>query len=844
MWIRYAAGKTVAFLIRMGHFLAVLPVVILFVLSGVGCATAPAEVAPFPLASPSTRPLQPTPTLVPGLPTPLLPTPLITPSAPAGELAARLTPSPVAGTATATPEISERLVLGSDALVYGNYESAIEQYSQALQQEAALEPAAQIDTLFQLGVAYLADGEAGDAATMFNQLLGLAGDDAPAAAHFHLAQASMSLGEYETAVDQYRAYLDDNPDMAAYIYPLIAESYLALGDSEAALGAYEAALTGESHRLNEYETRQILASYYLADGDYAAAIEQYDAVIEFAQTTNTKGQMTYLAGAAELQNGNADAAYGRFLTGVEEYPQVYETYLGLVELVKAEVSVDDYQRGLVDFNAAAYAPGIDAFEAHIASNPEDYKPDAHLYLAWSYEVLEDLAAAYAQLELFATYEPDAALFEQAKMRSRSGEIETAIDLYQQLLEAFPDNEAAPLAAWQAAALSEQAGDLESAVEQYRSIAETYPDHEDAAEALYHGGWLAQNNDDPQTALSLWQRAAEVYTENEYGSAALVRLLRVNQEIEEDLLADMQDLALNNLADHYSALRARDIASGIEPFDPSLPFSLPAADDTGQEEAETWLIEQLDLSAEDNVGPPGEMGPVLREDERLLIGEKLWELRLFEEAKLEMEAVREARADSLLDSYQLALFFRDLGLYRSSIIAGATILDLSGQSVLEAPPFIGRLAYPAYYADHILPLAEAYDYDPRLQFSLVRQESLFESFARSGAAAQGLSQVIPDTGAWIAERLQWPDYENEDLYKPHVGLEFGAYYLSEQIKAFDGDIHAALAAYNAGPGNAARWHDQAGSDIDQFIDVMDFWETTTYVERIYAGFDIYRSLYGP
>ncbi len=707
-----------------------------------------------------------------------------------------------------------------------------------------LEPATQVDTLFQLGVAYLAEGEAGDAATMFNQLFGLAGDDAPTAAHFHLAQANRLLGEYETAVDQYRAYLDAHPDMAAYIYPLIAESYLALGDSPAALDAYKAALTGKSHRLNEYETRQILAGYYLDGGDYAAAVEQYDAVIDFAQTTNTKGQMTYLAGAAELQNGNTDAAYDRFLTGVEEYPAVYETYLGLVELVKAEVPVDDYQRGLVDFYAAAYAPGIDAFEAHIASNPEDYQPDAHLYLAWSYEALEDSAAAYAQLKLYAAYEPAAALFEQAKMRARAGELEAAIALYQEFTATYPDHEDAPLAAWQAASLSEQAAELESAIEQFQNIADTYPDHKDAAEALYHAGWLAQNSDDRETALVLWQRAAETYAETEFGSKALVRLLLSEQDIEEDLLVDLQELALNNPAAHFPALRARDIASGSKPFDSSIPFSLPVAADADRAEAETWLFDQLELAAEDIEGSPGELGRELREDERLLIGEKLWELRLFEESKLELEALREAHAESLLDSYQLALFFRDLGLYRSSIIAGTTVLDLAGQSVLEAPSFIGRLAYPTYYADHILPLAEAYDYDPRLQFSLVRQESLFESFARSGAAAQGLSQVIPDTGAWIAERLQWPDYENEDLYKPYVGLEFGAYYLSQQIEAFDGDIHAALAAYNAGPGNAARWHDLAGSDLDQFIDVMDFWETQTYVERIYAGFDIYRSLYGP
>jgi soluble lytic murein transglycosylase len=76
----------------------------------------------------------------------------------------------------------------------------------------------------------------------------------------------------------------------------------------------------------------------------------------------------------------------------------------------------------------------------------------------------------------------------------------------------------------------------------------------------------------------------------------------------------------------------------------------------------------------------------------------------------------------------------------------------------------------------------------------------------------------------------------------VGLTFGAYYLALQLEEFDGDVHAALAAYNAGPGNAARWYEVAGSDLDRFVDTIDFNETRTYVERIYAGFDIYRELY--
>jgi soluble lytic murein transglycosylase len=193
---------------------------------------------------------------------------------------------------------------------------------------------------------------------------------------------------------------------------------------------------------------------------------------------------------------------------------------------------------------------------------------------------------------------------------------------------------------------------------------------------------------------------------------------------------------------------------------------------------------------------------------------------------------------------LALFFRDLGLYRSSIIAADTVLRLSGQTVFDAPRFIGRLTYPVYYGDLILSLAAQYEYDPLLQFALVRQESLFESFARSGAAAQGLSQVIPDTGAYIAQKLNWPDYENADLYKPYVGLNFGAFYLDQQLESFDGFVAAALAAYNAGPGNAARWYEQTGADHDLYVETVTFGETRLYIERIYSGHVIYTYLYAP
>ncbi len=65
----------------------------------------------------------------------------------------------------------------------------------------------------------------------------------------------------------------------------------------------------------------------------------------------------------------------------------------------------------------------------------------------------------------------------------------------------------------------------------------------------------------------------------------------------------------------------------------------------------------------------------------------------------------------------------------------------------------------------------------------------------------------------------------------------------QIDAFDGTVHAALSAYNGGPGNAARWYGAAGDDIDLYVETVDFPETRSYIERIYSGYNIYRYLDG-
>jgi len=780
----------------------------------------------------------PTPTLNPAAPTRSLPTPFVTEQAGTSAPTATATPAGPTVVPSETPVPAKRLEIGDEAFAALDYLTVVEQFSQLLREDSSLTEEEQAELLYKLGRSYLAEEQWVDAATIFNQLLAFT-DSAPGDTQFFLGQSYLAQEDFQRAIEAYSEFLTQAPELGGYVYPLIAQAHSASGGTGAAIMAYESALGSPAHRLKEINTRRLLADAYLADGQTAQAVAQFDTIHDLAETEATRGQMIYLAGAAELATGNIEAAYERFQTAIQEYPGAYESYLGLVELVKADVPVDDFQRGLVDFNAAAYAPGIEAFNTYLAANPVDYQPETHLYLALSQEALGNREQALEQMELYAELEPENGLLELAKLQARTGDAATAVDLYEQYASEYPEGEQAPFASWWSAALTVQQGEVEAAIERFVRLAETYPDHVDAPEALHEAGSLAWENEDEDTAVELWLRAAREYPRSQYGSAALLQLVRFVPSEEAEIRAEIEELAAKPGTIAYQALRARDIVQDVLPFAPQPAFVIPVGDVRDAAEAEAWLVEQFELEATDVAGA---LSPELAGDERLLVGKRLWELGLLAEAQQELEDLRQEYAGEPLETYQLALFLRDLGLYRSSIAAGVSLLTLAGQHELEAPPAIGRLSYPIYYADFILPLSEQYEFDPRLQFSLVRQESLFDSIARSGAAAQGLSQVIPDTGVWIAERLAWPNYENDDLFKPWVGLNFGAYYLAQQLAYFNGDVHAALAAYNAGPGNAARWYETAGSDLDLFVDTIDFAETELYIERIYAGFDIYRELY--
>ncbi len=144
-------------------------------------------------------------------------------------------------------------------------------------------------------------------------------------------------------------------------------------------------------------------------------------------------------------------------------------------------------------------------------------------------------------------------------------------------------------------------------------------------------------------------------------------------------------------------------------------------------------------------------------------------------------------------------------------------------------------------------AEGFRVDPALLYALARQESNFDPAAVSRAGARGLLQVMPATAAYVTNDPSLRGAGAERLHDPAVSLEIGQRYLLYLAAhdAVQGDLIRLLAAYNAGPGNLARWLPVARHRTDPFlfIEAIPVEETRQHVQRVLAYSWIYASRLG-
>lgn len=170
-----------------------------------------------------------------------------------------------------------------------------------------------------------------------------------------------------------------------------------------------------------------------------------------------------------------------------------------------------------------------------------------------------------------------------------------------------------------------------------------------------------------------------------------------------------------------------------------------------------------------------------------------------------------------------------------------LLLLTAVAVLLAKP-AARLVYPFPYRESILHYAGQNGLDPLLVLALVRTESKFYPLAESVTGARGLMQIMPETGRWVAGRLR-EEFDPERLFEPDYNLRLGTWYLAHLIGEFQGNLPAALAAYNGGRHNVEAWLGRGLWDgSTEALDKIPFPETREFVRQVLRDYRVYRFLY--
>ena len=179
----------------------------------------------------------------------------------------------------------------------------------------------------------------------------------------------------------------------------------------------------------------------------------------------------------------------------------------------------------------------------------------------------------------------------------------------------------------------------------------------------------------------------------------------------------------------------------------------------------------------------------------------------------------------------------------AVIAILVIVVIIIAKVFNIEQIILQNIYPKKYEEYVEKYAEENNIDPLLIFSIIKAESNFKENAESSSGAVGLMQLMEETAKVIAESMDEPISEKEDLKEAETNIKIGIKYYSILQKNYDGNMLLALTAYNAGIGNVNTWIKNGiiksdGSDIEN----IPYKETNMYVRKIIRNYKMYNKIY--
>ncbi|MEO8072376.1 MAG: transglycosylase SLT domain-containing protein [Acidobacteriota bacterium] len=235
---------------------------------------------------------------------------------------------------------------------------------------------------------------------------------------------------------------------------------------------------------------------------------------------------------------------------------------------------------------------------------------------------------------------------------------------------------------------------------------------------------------------------------------------------------------------------------------------------------------------------------LKELDRAENAEELSTVGLFDWAIDELKEAKKTSDNSPKINLALAKHYRLKGDNVNALLSLAKSYPDYAQMF---PEEMGReewdIFYPLTNWKDIKYWSKQRDLDPFQVAGFIRQETIFDPRAKSGANAYGLMQLLIPTARTMARKYNSSTTEiyADTLFQPAINIELGTAYIRDQYNKYVRTEFVAV-AYNAGPGRVVQWQKTLPPEMDEFVEEIPFRETKGYVQGIIRNSAQYRRLY--
>ncbi|HEX7229735.1 MAG TPA: transglycosylase SLT domain-containing protein [Candidatus Binatia bacterium] len=412
-----------------------------------------------------------------------------------------------------------------------------------------------------------------------------------------------------------------------------------------------------------------------------------------------------------------------------------------------------------------------------------------------------------------TPEAAKALYQIGQIYWNRHENAQALEYFQLILEKYPTSEYVDRARFAAADIHEYFGRRPEAIQFYSDIIKLSPGGQTRDDAAWRLAWLSYRAGDFVAASETFSTLAKQSGNGSFGTAALYWQGRIAEKSGE--------------YDKARQIYRQIMATAAESYYQTLSWrALQRLGDPGEEPK--WVVASSPPEADDPPLPPELAFHLSRA--RTLTSLSLQHLAL---AELD-EFNRTAKPSDRMRAFLMREYFKSGGYARS--------LQLANQlpsSRRDREPY----RYPLAFWQLIQQKAQERGLDPYLVVALIRQESLFDTRARSPAAALGLMQLLQPTAARVAKQIGITVPSAEMLFDPDVNLTLGTQYLKDLLVRYSNNREKAIAAYNAGESAVDRWERELPTDdIEEFVERIPYVETRGYVKLVLRNQQIYQGLY--